>query len=133
MKRSFITLFNHHLTLEQELDAKEHLLVDNFIYPNSEIQKAWGEVPANVISLKNYLSPIISWLKNIGKEKDFLLVQGDFGATFYMVECAFKLGLIPIYATTKREAIEETLETGEIKISRIFKHVMFRKYEQYKI
>jgi len=56
-----------------------------------------------------------------------VLIQGDFGAVYHMVNFAKELGLIPIYATTKRESIELKQGNKIIKKS-IFKHIKFRKY-----
>ena len=44
-----------------------------------------------------------------------------------MVTFSKNLGLIPIYATTKREVVEEKQGDKIVKKS-IFKHIRFRKY-----
>ena len=62
------------------------------------------------------------------KEKDFVLIQGDFGACYLMVNFALESGLVPVYSTTRREAVEEYGENGSIRITHHFRHVMFREY-----
>jgi probable selenium-dependent hydroxylase accessory protein YqeC len=41
-----------------------------------------------------------------------VLIQGDFGACYHVVERAFRLGLVPLYSTTRRIAVEQHLEAG---------------------
>lgn len=76
------------------------------------------------------LSKVIEWIEAESVEGDYVLVQGDFGATFYIVDYCFKNGRVPIYATTNRK-VEEKRENGTIKINRVFKHENFRKYMLY--
>ncbi len=87
-------------------------------------------MPHSEISIKDVLEPIIKWLDEKSNVGDFVLVQGDFGAVFLMVDFCLNNGLIPIYSVTKREASEEVLEDGSIvKVSR-FNHIAFRRYER---
>jgi len=126
MKRMYL-LFSHKLTQEQIEDAKNNLLVDEFVHLPADLQELWGNMPPDIISLKYYLEPFRKWL-NDANAQDYVLVQGDYGATYRMVEYALKKGLYPIYATTKREVVETTLPDGSIKTERIFKHCQFRHY-----
>ena len=59
---------------------------------------------------------------------DYALIQGDFGACYIMVNFAFEQGLIPIYSTTVREAIEEPKDDGSVKLVHQFNHQIFRRY-----
>ena len=127
---SLLILFNHTLTKDQEFDAKNTLKIHNIIYPSQEIKSLWANIPEGRESLNCYLEDVKEWILNKAKKGDYILIQGDFGATYIMVEYAFNLGLIPIYSTTKRVANAETLEGGEIIISKVFKHVIYRKYER---
>jgi hypothetical protein len=56
-------------------------------------------------------------------------VQGDFGATFAMIQFAYKLGMLPVYATTQRRAVESR-DGDKIVTTRVFEHVRFRIYER---
>lgn len=124
MKTLFI-LMNHLLTKEQEKDAIENLNIDNFVVIGDE---NWGNIdPAN----KSILSGIESYkdkLKEQSKFGEVLLVQGDFGATYAMANFAKSIGLIPIYATTRR-IVSKQVEDGKLIIKREFKHERFREYE----
>ncbi|MFL1706743.1 CRISPR-associated protein Csx20 [Campylobacter sp. MOP7] len=124
MKTLFI-LMNHSLTKEQEKDAVENLNIDNFVVISDE---NWGNIDPSNKSILNSIESYKEKLKERSKAGDLLLVQGDFGATYAMVNFAKNIGLKPIYATTSR-IVTEQLENGRIVIRREFKHERFREYE----
>jgi hypothetical protein len=125
MKKLFV-LMNHNILDSQIKEAKEALNIGEIIILSNE---AW----ANVDPLKNsILSDVAQYknrLLNESSRGDYLLVQGDFGATYNMVCFAFKHELIPIYATTQRKAYERITE-GKIITTREFIHARFRLYEK---
>ncbi len=87
-------------------------------------------MPHNETSIKDVLEPIIKWLDEKADAGDYVLVQGDFGAVFLMVDFCLNNGLIPIYSVTKREASEDVMDDGSVvKVSR-FNHILFRRYER---
>ena len=129
MKRMFLC-FNHELTREQIQDAKRNLNIDEFIHLPSSLKKLWQDIPPDLLDISSYLKPIIDWLKTKTREGDLILVQGDFGATYLIVQFAFKEGLIPVYATTKREVIEKKMPDGKVEMIHQFRHVIFRRYRQ---
>ena len=129
MKRMFLC-FNHELTREQIQDAKRNLNIDEFIHLPSSLKKLWQDIPPDLLDISSYLKPIIDWLKTTTREGDLILVQGDFGATYLIVQFAFKEGLIPVYATTKREVIEKKMPDGKVEMIHQFRHVIFRRYRQ---
>ena len=57
-----------------------------------------------------------------------MLIQGDFGACFLMVNFALEKGFVPVYSTTKREVAEQYPEDGSVKMTHRFEHRMFRRY-----
>ncbi len=121
-------LFSHNLTNDQIKDAKENLKVDKFIYLPKELQNIWSNIPPEIEDITDYLKPIKEFLKNNANDGDYVLIQGDFGATYNMVNYAFENNLIPIYATTKR-VVKEVIEDGKVITIREFKHCRFRKYK----
>jgi hypothetical protein len=125
-----ILLFNHTLTDAQKHDAKNTLNVKEFINLPKELQHTWSNIPTDVASLLILLAPIKEFISKEARKGDYILIQGDFGATYAMVEFTKSLGLIPIYATTKREVIETNAGNKVIKKS-IFKHERFREYEKF--
>lgn len=123
-----ILLFNHTLTAKQEADARQSLEVDRIVEPPAEIKGLWSQVPADIDDLTMYLEPVLGWLEGAAKRGDFVLVQGEFGATCLAVKKAFQLGLVPVYSTTSREAHEEHRPDGSVHVRHVFSHVRFRRY-----
>ncbi|MDO8948663.1 MAG: CRISPR-associated protein Csx20 [Desulfocapsaceae bacterium] len=121
-------LFNHNLTAPQETDARTSLGVDRIVLPPLEISRCWVEIPPDAEELASYLAPVFTWLGSEAISGDFVLIQGEFGATFLLVHEAIRLGLVPVYSTTIRQAVEQHLPDGQVKISHIFSHVRYRKY-----
>lgn len=126
MKKIFL-LFSHKLTKEQEKDAINSLLVDEFVYLDENLQKLWSNIPPDLSNLSTFLEPFKLFLKNNANKEDIILIQGDFGAVYEMVNFTKKLNLIPVYATTKRE-VKEQETNGSIQKISIFKHIMYRKF-----
>lgn len=122
-------LFNHTLTPEQYADAQESLGVGAFVEPPEPVRRLWGDIPAGAERISNELGLARGWLMK-AEPGDYVLIQGDFGACWLMVEFARSLGLRPIYSTTRREAQEELLEDGSVRLVHRFRHVRFREYGQ---
>lgn len=120
-------LFSHTLTDEQKSEL-EKMGVSDIIPIPEDLQFVWSNMPpAGELNI-TVLNEIIDWLSGSASEGDYILIQGDFGATYYMVNWAFKSGLIPIYATTERVVLEENKEGDRIVKKNIFRHVNFRRY-----
>ncbi|WP_211232801.1 CRISPR-associated protein Csx20 [Desulfatirhabdium butyrativorans] len=126
-----LLLFNHELTLVQKADARQRLGVETFLSPPEEIRALWCQIPPELDHLADYLASVQQWLQTHGKPGDAILIQGDFGACFYMAQAAFSLGLIPVYATTRREAVETPMPDGSIQLTHRFRHAGFRRYERF--
>jgi hypothetical protein len=127
MKKMFL-LFSHNLSQYQIDDAKSNLEIKEFIYLPLNLQELWSDIPSNLESLKDYLLPIRNFLAENSNFEDVVLIQGDFGAVYHMVNFAKNLGLNTVYATTNR-VIEEVEENGKTVKKSIFEHRRFRKYE----
>lgn len=124
---NMLLLFSHTLTLEQKKDARENLEVGEFISLPEDLQQKWSNIPPELESLKEYLQDIFEWIGKASEVGDYVLVEGDFGATYLVVNYCLKQGLIPVYATTQRRVVEEVAGDG-VKTHRAFKYVRFRKY-----
>ena len=127
---NLIVLFNHTLTQAQETDARASLAVAGIIEPPEEIKSTWSQVPPEADALSDYLAPVRAWLSETSRPGDFVLIQGEFGATCSMVREAAAMGLIPIYSTTRRVAVEEPQDDGSVVMRHLFSHVRFRRYEE---
>lgn len=121
-------IFSHKLSGEQREDMEKNLKVKEILYLKEDLQKKWSNIPPELESLEEYLSEILYWIDDNFSKGDYILVQGDFGATYIVVEYCKVKELIPIYSTTKRIAIEESLEDGTTRNINHFKHIRFRKY-----
>ncbi len=128
MAKSLFLLFNHQLTSEQEKDARASLKITHIQPLPPELKALWGQIPPHLPEIVQYLQPIRTWLAALAQPDDYVLIQGDFGACFLMVNFALKNKLIPIYSTTVRKAVEEIAEDGSIKLIHRFKHQIFRNY-----
>jgi hypothetical protein len=127
-----ILIISHSLTGEQIKKASEKLGVNEFINLSEKLQIKWSNVPPNLNKLNNYLSDIKEWIEKISRKGDYIFVQGEFGATYIIINYSFAKKLIPIYATTKRVNKEKVISNKVIN-EKIFEHIKFRKYEKYLI
>ncbi len=125
MNKKMILLFSHTLSDEQKNDAIKSFGVKEFVSLPQELQKEWSNFDPDLDTLD--AKPFQEFLQNIANIGDVVLIQGDFGVTFSIVTFALSLGLIPVYATTKREVVEVEENEQFIKKS-IFKHRRFREY-----
>lgn len=126
MKKMFL-LFSHDLTQQQIKDAKSNLDITQFVALPKELQNNWSNIPSDIESLKEYLMPFKNFLESNSINKDVVLIQGDFGAVYQMVNFAKDLGLETVYATTKRVIEEVVVDNKTVKKS-IFEHRRFREY-----
>lgn len=128
--KKLIVLMSHEMTKYQREDAYKSFKIDSIIEANKNIKDIWANInPISSLDLTK-LDIVIDWIKEVSNKDDYILVQGEFGATFYIVDYCFKNNLIPIYATSKRQ-VSEHKECEKIITNRIFSHISFRKYERY--
>jgi hypothetical protein len=121
-------LFSHELTDQQKKDARE-LGVKEVYYLPDDLKTIWSQIPPEIQNIKDYIEPVKKWLTSRIKAGDYILIQGDFGATYQMVRWAFAKGLRPIYATTERKVVE--IRNGDkVNSKKVFEHVRFRFYDQ---
>jgi hypothetical protein len=128
--KNLYLIFNHTFTLAQEMDARKSLGVAQIILMPEYAREVWANVPPELVEIRGYLEPVRTWLSDSSEKGDYVLVQGDFGACYLIVNFAFENGLIPIYSTTRRQAIEEHQPNGPVRMTHYFHHQRFRIYEQ---
>ena len=121
-------IFNHEITSIQESDARSSLGVKRITDLPPDFKKLWRQVPPDLSEISGYLGPVKTWLAKQAAKSDYVLIQGDFGACYILVNFAFDIGLIPIYSTTTRDATEEYDKDGSVRLIHQFKHQAFRKY-----
>ena len=121
-------IFNHRVTKLQEEDAVRSLGVQRIIELPPHLKEIWSDIPPDLPAISEFVEPVMEWLASNAKANDFVLVQGDFGACFLMVNFALQKSLIPVYSTTGRDATEEYGEDGSVLLTHRFEHRMFRRY-----
>jgi hypothetical protein len=126
-KRMFL-IFSHRLTDMQKHQAETELGIEEFVYLPENLSQKWSNVPPDIETLDEYLHDLLAWLDGNSSEGDYVLVQGDYGATFMVVTYCLKRKLIPVYATTRR-VVRERNEGGKVITVREFEHVDFRRYK----
>jgi hypothetical protein len=131
MKKLF-NITSHQLMESQIQEAKEVLRVQEIVPIPEELQELWSNIdPCGLLPIMK-LRLITTWLKETSNAGDYCLVQGDFGAAFYIVSFCFYQHLIPLYATTKRVILkEESTDTNQQIVRHVFQHINFRQYENY--
>ncbi|HWP49654.1 MAG TPA: CRISPR-associated protein Csx20 [Candidatus Limnocylindrales bacterium] len=125
-----LLLFSHELTQDQIKDARATLNITEFVPLSVDLEGLWKNIPPTKPSLSEYLEPLRRWMKGHAEPGDYVLIQGDFGAVYLMVNFAFSAGLIPVYSTTEREVVEKALPDNTVRSERVFRHRMFRRYEK---
>ena len=123
-------LFSHKLTEEQAKAAEKELQIKEFVYLPEDLQQKFSHVPPDLQELQDYVEPFWDWLKEQSNPKDYVLIQGDFGVVYLIVQKALQKNLIPIYSTTERISQEIQDENGNIKMTKVFRHKKFRRYGQ---
>lgn len=123
-------IFNHKLTQVQIEDAFYSLKVSKILEPSQDLRNMWADIPPDADELSNCNEFILlrNWLEINSRTGDYVLIQGEFGATFLMVQFALEKGLVPVYSTTSRKAVEHHNTDGSVEIKHSFSHVKFRNY-----
>lgn len=120
--KKLVLLFSHQLTAQQEIDAKENLKCDEILYMPKELKEKWQD-----LGIERDLAEFKKFLSEVTTEGDYVLVQGEWGATYEMINYCKEKNLIPIYSSTKREVEERKEGETIIKVSK-FVHRGFVKY-----
>ena len=128
MPDSLFLLFNHEITPDQKRDAQVSLGVARIVDLPDNLKRIWRDIPPDSASIRAYLAPLQEWLGGCAVKGDYALIQGDFGACYLMVNFCFESGLIPVYSTTRRMAVERLDRDGSIRLTHRFSHRIFRKY-----
>ena len=123
MKKMFV-LISHNLTEEQKNQALKTFGVESIVNITDDAWSSINPSDENILDALNAYKKELMLEANAG---DVLLVQGDFGATYNMINFAKNIGLKTIYATTKR-VVQELIIDGKSVTKREFKHEKFREY-----
>lgn len=128
MRSKLFLVFNHTFSSDQIDNARESLHIGDIIELPPNLRHDWGNIPPGLKKISEFLDPVRNWIRWFSSAGDYILIQGDFGACYILVNFSFELGLIPIYSTTQRQANQLADEDGAIILTHKIKHVLFRKY-----
>lgn len=119
---NIVLLFSHTLTDPQLKELTTDFMCENIIYMPQDIKSIWQNITDSTSSdiFEQFL------LENL-KENDYVLIQGDWGMTYKMINFAKAHKFIPIFSRTTRNVKEYTDGAKVLKTS-IFEHIGFRKY-----
>lgn len=127
MEKKALLLFSHQLTENQEKELVQNFKVKKIVSLSSELQEMWS----NVSIKKNYkenLEKIKKYIEENFNENDVMLVQGNWGYTYNIVNWSIEKKLVPVYSYTERN-VEEIKDGENVKKISYFKHVKFIEYE----
>ena len=127
MERKALLLFSHQLTENQEKELVENFKVKKIVSLSSELQEMWSNVSIKE-NYKENLEKIKKYIEENFNENDVILVQGNWGYTYNIVEWSIEKKLVPVYSYTERN-VEEIKDGENVKKISYFKHVKFIEYE----
>lgn len=128
MNKKMLLIFSHKLTKSQIEDAISTIGVNEFVDLPQNLKAKWSSIDPSLDDLTDVLNNFKVWIKDSSSPSDYVLIQGDFGACYHLVNYAKSLSLIPIYSTTHRVAEEYINKNGEVVTEHKFSHVKYRKY-----
>lgn len=128
LKKKMFLVFSHKMNNKQLEDGRKSMNINEYVYMPDELQKVWNNIAPEKQDITDDVNKIIEWLEISMNQGDVVLVQGDFGATYKVVNYLKNNGRMVVYSTTKREAKEEIIEEGKISVHHLFSHVIFREY-----
>lgn len=128
--RKMMLLFSHLLDEIQKKDAEKNMNVNEIIKLDEKNQIIWSNInPLEETQEKNKnIDKIKSFVREKIEKNDYILIQGEWGYVFDMVNWAKQNGFIPIYSATNREYEEIENQDGSKKIIHTFKHIKYKSY-----
>lgn len=127
--KKVLPILSHTLTENQILDLENNHGINEIVNLPNNLKEKWANIEPEGELDDNLADDIIQFIEDNTCEQDYILIQGEFGMTFYLVNSCFNLNRIPIYATSKR-SVKEEKEGNKIITKRVFEHVGFRKYRR---
>ena len=132
MANKIILLFSHILTESQISELKNHFNIETITYLPDYLQNIWSNIPPDYIDIEKELTSIKEFVtQNLyNNGKNYILVQGEYGAVYHMVNFAFENNCIPIYSASKRAYESKKIDEDKIENIHYFKHIKFQLYKE---
>lgn len=124
--KKVLALISHQILPEQEQELINIFKIGEIKFLPENLQQIWS----NVLYDDNYytnLNEIIDYMLSILNEEDYVIVQGNWGYVYKLVEEAKKNKIIPLYAFSIRDSSEEIINGEVVKITK-FRHQCFVEY-----
>lgn len=123
MKKVF-ALFSHTVLEDQKKELKERYSCEEVVYLPKELQVLWSNVEVD----SNHSEKFSKFLEENSTKEDLVIIQGEWGLVYKMINFAKKIGLIPIYSFSRRVSTEK-VENGTVVKTSCFKHIEYKEYE----
>lgn len=120
--KKIILLFSHTLTEPQIKELKENWNCEEIIYMPNNLKSNWMNVSGEVD-----ISQFQKFLLDNLQKGDYVLIQGEWGLTYNMINFAKENDFVPLYAATMREVTEHK-EGDRVFKNSVFSHTKFKKY-----
>ena len=132
-KQVFV-LISHQLLPEQKQELQNRFgnnsngttTIIELRYLPENLQQIWSNVLYDDKYYTN-LNEIIDYVFSILNKGDYVIVQGNWGYTYKLIEEAKKHNIIPLYAFSVRDSSEEIIN-GEVVKTTTFRHQCFVEY-----
>lgn len=128
---TLLVLLNHELTERQLEEAKSRFGIEAICRLPPPLKELWSRIPVNGELETAMLGRFTEWIDGNAETGDYVLIQGEFGATFYLVDYCFEKGFIPVYASSPRNSMENRNGDGTVDRKLVFSHTNFRRYRKY--
>ena len=125
---SLFVIMNHRLHDVQAEGARKTFSINRIVEMPENLAKIWRTVPPQEDKIAPFLEPVKKWLGNHAKPGDYILIHGEPGASYLMINFAFEKRLKPIHSTSYRNADETSLPDGTAVVRHIVKQERFRFY-----
>lgn len=124
--KKVLALISHKILPEQEQELKNRFEIVDIKFLPENLQQIWSNVLYDDKYYTN-LNEMIDYMLSILNEEDYVIVQGNWGYVYKLVEEAKKNKIIPLYAFSVRDSSEEIINGEVVKITK-FKHQCFVEY-----
>ena len=124
--KKVLALISHKILPEQEQELKNKFEIVDIKFLPENLQQIWSNVLYDDKYYTN-LNEMIDYMLSILNEEDYVIVQGNWGYVYKLVEEAKKNKIIPLYAFSVRDSSEDIINGEVVKITK-FKHQCFVEY-----
>lgn len=121
-------ILSHALSDEQRHELQSRFRPEKIMELPEELKTIWMNIPPAGDWNPAWIQDLTGWLEKQLSPGDIAIVQGEFGATYYMVNWFKRKGHKVYYATTERKVTKVKQPDGSVEIKRVFRHVNFREY-----